>query len=252
VDGATTALIWTPAPGVCSVDDEASFNGTLDALTATLANAGATGTWDSGVRSRYDRLAKAYRAEMSARVRNGLLTWSEAATEAHALRNEVRELIRARSTPVGRAWAEFLKREGPTFNAVVAKKTLDTFGANADFNSLSAAQKNVVFEAVVESAGKSDPGVNRWMKRAGRAGRGLLIAGIAISVYTVWTAEDKLEAAGHEGAVWGAGVAGGVAGGALAGLACGPGAPVCVTVGAFVGGVLSAVGVDWAWSAWSD
>jgi hypothetical protein len=30
-------------------------------------------------------------------------------------------------------------------------------------------------------------------------------------------------------------------------LACGPGAPVCVTVGAFVGGALAAFGVSLLW-----
>jgi len=36
----------------------------------------------------------------------------------------------------------------------------------------------------------------------------------------------------------------GAAGGAAAGLICGPGAPACVTVGAFVGGTLGALGMD--------
>lgn len=35
--------------------------------------------------------------------------------------------------------------------------------------------------------------------------------------------------------------------GALAGLACGPGAPVCVTIGAFVGGALAAFGAGFIW-----
>ena len=39
----------------------------------------------------------------------------------------------------------------------------------------------------------------------------------------------------------------GLAGGALAGLACGPGAPVCVTLGAFVAGTLAALGVSTFW-----
>ncbi|MEL6711463.1 MAG: hypothetical protein AAFP10_08815 [Pseudomonadota bacterium] len=45
----------------------------------------------------------------------------------------------------------------------------------------------------------------------------------------------------------GAGIAGGVAGGAIAGLTCGPGAPVCVTLSAFVGGTLAAIGIDSFW-----
>ena len=58
------------------------------------------------------------------------------------------------------------------------------------------------------------------------------------------TAEDKAAAAKEEAAVTGAGIGGGIAGGAIAGLACGPGAPVCVGIGAFVGGALAAFGVS--------
>ncbi len=86
------------------------------------------------------------------------------------------------------------------------------------------------------------------MRTLSRAGRGLLLLSLGISVYTVATADDKAGAALHEGAVTGAGIAGGIAGGALAGLACGPGAPVCVTIGAFVGGAAAALGVDFFWN----
>lgn len=85
------------------------------------------------------------------------------------------------------------------------------------------------------------------MRITSRAGRSLIVLSLAISVYTVATAEDKVDAAAQEASVAGAGVAGGIAGGALAGLACGPGAPVCVSVGAFVGGALAAFGVDYFW-----
>jgi hypothetical protein len=61
------------------------------------------------------------------------------------------------------------------------------------------------------------------------------VLSLAISVYSVSTAEDHAAAAGREVAVTRAGIGGGMAGGALAGLACGPGAPVCVTIRAFVG-----------------
>ena len=61
---------------------------------------------------------------------------------------------------------------------------------------------------------------------------------------TIATAEDEVAAAEEEAAVTGAGIAGGIAGGALAGLSCGPGAPVCVGIGAFVGAALAASGVS--------
>ena len=75
---------------------------------------------------------------------------------------------------------------------------------------------------------------------------GIIVLSLAVSVYNVATSDTPVETAGHEGAIIGAGIGGGIAGGALAGLACGPGAPACVTIGAFVGGALAAFGVDWA------
>ncbi|MEL7470013.1 MAG: hypothetical protein AAFN27_16285 [Pseudomonadota bacterium] len=45
--------------------------------------------------------------------------------------------------------------------------------------------------------------------------------------------EDKANAAAREAASTRAGVGGDIPGGALAGLAFGPGAPVCVPIGAF-------------------
>jgi predicted lipid-binding transport protein (Tim44 family) len=72
----------------------------------------------------------------------------------------------------------------------------------------------------------------------------LWILSISLSVYNVATAQDKTTAALHEARDLGVGLAGGMAGGAIAGLMCGPGAPVCVTVGVFVGGALAVLGVQ--------
>jgi hypothetical protein len=247
VDFGTKALNATPTPGTCDSDDERLFEAAVDALKAEIANASFVLIWDPAVRARYEQLAKEYRAETIAQVRQGKLTWGEAAKDASELRNNVMELLRRRSSPIGRSWAEWMKPEGRTLNEMIARKTVASFGPQADFTRLTPGQQEAVYAAIVESAGKSNKVVNIWMKRAGRAGRGLLVLSVAISVYTVATADNKVEAAAHEGAVFGAGIAGGIAGGALAGLACGPGAPVCVTLGAFVGGALAAIGTDYFW-----
>ena len=147
---------------------------------------------------------------------------------------------------MGRAVAEWVKREGPSLNALIARNTLREF-PGADFWQLSPSQRDVVYRRIVESAGRSDAGWTALMRKLSPVGRGLLVVSIGLSVYTVATADDPGDAAGRELAVTGAGVGGGIAGGALAGLACGPGAPVCVGVGAFVGGALAAFGVDFFW-----
>lgn len=85
------------------------------------------------------------------------------------------------------------------------------------------------------------------MSRLSYAGRGVLFLAIALSAYHIATASNKAAAFRKELAVNGASVAGGIAGGALAGLACGPAAPVCVTVGAFVGGAFAAYAAGYSW-----
>lgn len=104
-----------------------------------------------------------------------------------------------------------------------------------------------MYSEIVKSSGKSNLGVNRLIKNISSAGRGLIVLSIGLSMYIMTTSENKLETAGREALVAGAGIGGGIAGGAIAGLACGPGAPVYVSVGAFIGGTLAAFGMSIAW-----
>lgn len=223
------------------------FESIVQGLEAEIANAGAHITIDAATRQAYSRQIKAMADELRNQVNSGRLTWSQAASEAQEARNAIMEIVRSRSTPIGRAMAEQLKREGKTLNELIARKTSQMFGPNANFTRLSPSQQNAVYAEIIKSAGKSNPRVTAMMRRLSRAGRGLIVLSVALSVYQVITADDKVSAAGRELTVTGAGIAGGIAGGALAGLACGPGAPVCVTVGAFVGGALAAFGVDSLW-----
>lgn len=180
-------------------------------------------------------------------VSSGKISWAQAAEQANETRNLIMDVVRNKSTPVGKSIAQKLKQEGRTLNEIIAKKSTTLYGSKVSFKDLSLEKQNKVYSGVVTSAGKSDPKVTMAMKKLSHAGRGLIFLSIALSVYTVATAENKIDAAGKELAITSAGVGGGIAGGALAGLACGPGAPVCVTVGAFVGGALAAFGVGMIW-----
>jgi len=249
LDSGTLARVATPSPQPTGhSSSQADFDAAILALQAELTNFGFIGAVDGAARARYDLLARQFRDELRARVASGHISWGAAAREAYGLRDEVMQLIRRRSTPVGAAVAQWLKPESPSLNMLVAKKTLELFGNGADFNRLAQGQRNKVFAAIVESAGKANPRITKLMGTVSRSGRGLLFLSVGISVYNIATAQDKVDAAGREGAVTGASIAGGMAGGALAGLACGPGAPVCVTLGAFIGGGAAAMGVDYFWS----
>jgi hypothetical protein len=78
-------------------------------------------------------------------------------------------------------------------------------------------------------------------------GRSLILLSLALSTYNVLTARKKSAALKRELLTTAAGVSGSIAAGAIAGLACAPGAPVYVTIGAFAGGALAAFGAGYIW-----
>jgi len=227
--------------------DERLLDAAVQSFEAQLANVGAHLGLDGVTRAQYGRRIAALADDLRRQARAGQITWAQAAEQANEARNAVMDIIRSRSTPVGRALAERLKREGRTLNELIARKVVQLHGPQAEFGRLSPSQQNAVYAEIVNSAGKSNPQVTLMMRRFSAAGRGLLVLSLAVSIYQVAIAEDHVAAAQREAAVTGAGIGGGIAGGALAGLACGPGAPVCVTVGAFVGGVLAAFGASYFW-----
>lgn len=188
----------------------------------------------------------------------GKISWEEAAREASKVRNAIMDELRLKSTPVGRAIAEQMKKKGASFETMIGRKTAQSMGI-AEFDKLSIAkqsevmthfknmgqaEKNSVYAAIVKSSGKSKPSTTLAMRLAKPAGRALIFMSIAMSVYTVATAEDKLDAVGEESAITLAGIGGGMAGGAAMGIWFGP---VGVTIGAFVGGAAAAFAVDFAW-----
>ena len=227
--------------------DKKLFEDAIEALRSQVLSASVHVTMDSQARLMYMEQIGEMSRELRQQVALGKLSWKQAAEQAQEARNLIMEVMRGKSTPVGRAIAEKTKRHGRTLNDVIARNTQKLFGNGANFNNLPSSSKEAVYAEVVKSAGKSDPVMTNRIQRLAPAARGLVVLSIAVAVYNVAVAEDKMSAAGREVVIAGAGVGGGFAGGAVAGLACGPGAPVCVTIGAFVGGALSAFGVSMFW-----
>ncbi|MYN30043.1 hypothetical protein [Duganella levis] len=227
--------------------DEEVFENAVKSLEATAASAGMHLEIDSTARRIYAREIKAMSDNLRSDVARGKLTWVQAAQQAQTTRNIIMQLSRSNTTPVGRAYAQRTKLEGRGLNALVAEKTVKLFGKSALFDRLTSSQQNRVFAEIVASAGRSQPVVTRNVARLSYLGRSVILLSVALSIYNVLTARDKSTAIKREVATTAAGIGGSIAAGALAGLACGPGAPVCVTIGAFVGGALAAFGAGFIW-----
>ncbi|QKJ88301.1 hypothetical protein PMPD1_3381 [Paramixta manurensis] len=216
------------------------FESSINALQGDVSAAAARLSVDPRLRLEYSKRIKEMAADLRAKANSGIITWEKAALEAQETRNLVMEIVRTRSTPLGRAMAEKMKTSGKTFNELVANKTVSLFGRQANFVNLSDGQKNRVYASIVESAGRSNARVDLRMRQLSTAGKGLIILSIAISVYEIYNAQDKIAETTKQAVIVSSGVAGGWAGGAVAGLMCGPGAPVCVLISGFVGGALAA------------
>jgi hypothetical protein len=239
-------LHMTSTP-VTDAENRAAFDKAMKALESQVANVGAHITIDSATRLAYAQEINAMSTKLEADALAGKISWTQAAKQAQETRNVIMEIFRRRSTPVGRAMAQSLKIKGYSLNELVARHTMLNFGEKAIFDSLSSSNKDVVYASITRSAGTSRPSVTTLLSRLSYAGRGLIVISLAISAYSIATSTDKVYETGKELASVSAGIVGGVAGGALAGLACGPGAPVCVTIGAFVGGTLAAFGISFIW-----
>lgn len=210
-------------------------------------NVGVHLTIDADARAVYAREIKRMADTLRDDAVSGKITWADAAAQAQQTRNAVMAVVRGRSTAIGRALSQRIKPEGLSLSSLIARQTKRMYGEGVVFAHLAETQQNAVYAAIVTSAGKSNPTVTRAMSRIAYAGRGLVFVSVGLSLYKVASAQDKAGAVRREISVSGAGVAGGMAGGALAGLTCGPGAPVCVGAGAFIGGALAAFGVDSIW-----
>lgn len=230
-------------------DDNArsEFKMAIRALETQIASAGTHMTIDAQARAVYAREVRNMAEALRRDAESGRISWADAAEKAQQTRNFVMEAIRGRSTPIGRALATRLKAEGATLNEVLARQTVKLYGNGAVFAALNKSQQASVYSKVIASAGRSNPAVTAIMRKIGYAGRGLVMVSLAISIYSITTSANQTRAIEREVVVTGTGIGASIAGGALAGLACGPGAPVCVTLGAFVGGALGAFGAGLFW-----
>jgi hypothetical protein len=197
-----------------------------------------------------DRVRQGYVAEIKRMsnqildaVQHGDIKAEEGADFANRMRNKIMDLKRLKLSDLGIAYSSLQKTDGIALEVLEEKYAQRLF--KKAFAKLTEVERDKVFLTIIDAAGRDNPKVTLRSARFAKLGRGFLLLTGGLAVYNVATADNKGEAIAREGMGVGAGIAGGALGGAAAGLLCGPGAPVCVTVGVFVGGALGAVGMDY-------
>lgn len=222
--------------------DRSELNAALSQMESAATNFAHRFIKDGKVRISYINKTKKLAQEYRARVTLGAMSPWEAAKEAHGIRNQILEAQRIHSSDIGKALAVNMKKTGKTLTELTEHYSQSRFGA--PFQNLSTASQNTVYLEIIDSAGRPRPAMNATANRYSKLGRGLLVVTLGVATYNIAVADDKAQATAREGVILTGGFAGGAAGGAAAGLVCGPGAPVCVTIGVFLGGALGALGAD--------
>ena len=254
VDDGTRSTSLSPPPGpVCAERPTSAIPDSLQQAIALFqaeaVNFATRFIPDHAVRQQYIARTRQMADAILDDVRRGVVTAEAGQRLAHQLRNEILTTARGASSDVGRAWAQALKAQGRTLAELQERYALQLF--KRGFATLTEAERNQVFLAIIDASGRARPSVLVASARLARLSRGLLFVTAALAVFEVTTADDPGREAIKQGAVIGSGLAGGaLAGAAATGFLCGPGAPVCVGLIIFVGGGLAALGAESAVDKW--
>ena len=217
---------------------------TVAALRSELLNFAERFIKDKSIRLDYISKAEDAARELLQAVEEGTLSAAEAASQARAMRNGLLDAARIHSSDIGRAAAEAEKATGLSMDALLSKYSQRLF--QREFSALSTAEQDVVFIEMARAAGRPNVKFTGIASRLGTAGKGILVISIALAVYSIASSERPGRETVKQGVGAGVGFLGSLAGGAGAGLVCGPGAPICVGVGVFVGGLFAVLGTDFA------
>lgn len=184
---------------------------------------------DEQGRLAYNRQARAVANELLQEVKLGKRTARDAMYIAQEMRNKLMRMIRdTRTSEPTLAYAKGLKSEGKSISWLLNRYSQKLYGL--DFEHLKTTQQqNKVYLEIVKASGRPNPEENTLATKLGRAGRFFFVISIAVSVYSIAIADDKVMETANQSAVLGGGMLGSVAGGAVATLVCASTNVVCVS-----------------------
>lgn len=191
---------------------------------------------DAVTREAYRRSVAAATDDILRRIDDGSLTPSEGAEEAHAMRNNYLIGMRDRTSPIGLLVARAIKPAGGQYDYYLNRNARARYNrVFGDFEQY----KNQVAVDTIGSAGRANPNVTAFMRRASFVSRGVIVVAAAVSVYSVATAQDWETELGRQVVSWSGSIAAGELGAGVGTLVGGPiGAILGGIAGAIIGGVL--------------
>jgi len=252
IDDGTLCRSLSPLPAPLGTSKQDQFlRDALDDFAASARNFGGAFIKDARARANYVRKIEQMSKEVLTDVRAGRETGEAGAEFARQMRNAIMDETRRQSSSIGKAAAQAIKPSGKTLVQLIEENAAKLFPGKT-FVNLAKAERQQVFEEIILAAGRSRPAVTAMIPRWSMLGRGCLLFTAAITVYDIWTADNKIQAGLNDAIIFGGGAAGGAIAGAATGLICGPGAPFCSTALFIVGGIMGALAAQAATTIYAD
>ncbi len=238
-----------------AADGEARLRKELAALEGAAAAMARTLDLDSRMRVWYGRQIERISDKLLAEARAGRIPWEQARLQAHTARGTTMKEARGNGTALGLKLSEMLKEANHSIAEIDARILERHFGGRS-LESLTETENRRLLELAIESAGRSRESVNTAARVAGHIGRGVAVLTFAAAAYSVYMADARVREFARQSALLSGGALGGMAGGAaagaVAGAATGPGVVIFVAGGILLGGILGALGAEFAFEELID
>ncbi|XXG98066.1 hypothetical protein Hte_004384 [Hypoxylon texense] len=173
------------------------------------------------------------------RIANGSLTPADGAAEAHAMRNQLLIGMRDKTSPLGLFVARSIKPAGGQYDFYLNKNAKSRFGK--DFKDLTETEARQVSIDTISSAGRANPNVTTALRRFSYVTQGVTVVAVAVSVYSVATAQEWETELLKQVASWCGAIAAGQLGVGVGALV---GGPIGAILGGIAGSILGGLGVD--------
>lgn len=214
----------------------------VDSALRTVQDVASQLASDSPIRAAYIQEASEYSKNIVAAFERGEITAGEAALLASSFRNAAMKDARTGLSPAGATLSKLLKEEGLTLPQLFERYAQSMY--KKEIRELTAVERSAICVKIAQRAGVTNAKVNLASRLMPKVGRAMVAVTIAIAVYEVATAEDKVGEAVKQGAGFVGFLAGAKVGAAIGALACGPGAPACAVIGGIAGGILGALAAE--------
>jgi len=221
-----------------------------EALESAGVYFGAQAITDAQTRTRYAEGIRRMSQMVQDEVNAGKMTAAEGAAFCQQMRNRIMEETRKATSPQGLPFAQAKKLDGRSLDWLLDRYSQKLF--SKPFSSLSAAERDRAYWAVIEAAGHNNASVTAKVARLRIAGKVGILITAALAAHEIVAANNKVTETARQGTIIEGGVLGGFIAGVAVSLVCGPAAPICAIAVLLIGSTAGTVATQRAFDTYED